>query len=157
MIRKVLPTIAVGAICCFASATAQAQEMTMSLGTPNFVGRVAVAEPVTVSCSAFDPSLTLFAESVTVGIEQPSGRAIAHGSGTDYANPLFPCDGSLHTAQVVVSADPAGPPFHGGPAVFTASAGATAATPCPWSPSGCFTSPYENASASAGPTSLNLR
>lgn len=155
MIRKALTTIAASATCCVAAATAQAQDMTMSLGTPSLVSRVAVTEPVTVSCSAFDPSLTLFAESVTVGVNQASGRAIAHGSGSYFANPLFACDGSQNTVQVVVAADTAGPPFHGGPAVFTASAGAAAGTPCPWG-GGCFTNPFENASATAGPTSLNL-
>ena len=123
--------------------------MTVSLGIPSLSGRVAITEPVTVSCSPFDPSLVAFGQSVTVNAEQASGRSIARGSGTS-AN-SFACDGSQTTVPVSVLADPAGPPFHGGPAVISASAQASAGTPCAFAPPGSFTSRFESQNASAGP------
>jgi hypothetical protein len=79
MLPKVLPVAALVLACGATAATAQAA--TISLGTPSLSGRVAITEPVTVSCSPFDPSLTLFQESVNVSVEQASGRSIARGSG----------------------------------------------------------------------------
>jgi hypothetical protein len=149
--RRVLPLVLVVAACGVAAGTAQA--MTISLGTPSLIGRVSISEPVTVACTPFDPSLTQFAQSVSVSVEQASGRSIAHGSGSSFMS--FGCDGSRYTIPVGVSADPAGPPFHGGPAVFTAFAGASAGTPCGFSP-GCFTSPFENQSAREGPVTLGM-
>jgi hypothetical protein len=149
--RKVLPLVLVVVACGSAAGTAQA--MTISLGTPSLTGRVSISEPVTVACTPFDPSLTLFAESVNVSVEQASGRSIARGSGSSFTS--FPCDGNQYTIPVGVLADTAGPPFHGGTAVFTASAGASAGTPCGFSP-GCFTSPFDSQSASEGPMTLGM-
>lgn len=53
-------------------------------------------------------------------------------------NLLFACDGSEYTVTVVILADPAGPPFHGGPAAFSATASATAGTPCFPGSTNCF-------------------
>ena len=79
MVRKLLPLAASLAVCSAAAASAQA--MTISLGEASLSGRVAVTEPVTVSCTPFDPSLTLVGESINVTAEQASGRSIAHGTG----------------------------------------------------------------------------
>ncbi len=152
MFRWLVSAAGVAAALCVAAATAGA--MTISLGAPSLSDRVAITEPVTVSCSPFDPSLVAFGHSVTVNAEQASGRSIARGSGTNASS--FACDGSQTTVPVSVLADPAGPPFHGGPAVISASAQASAGTPCAFAPPGCFTSPFENQNASAAPATLNL-
>jgi hypothetical protein len=142
-----------------ATAAAADSGMTMSLGAPKLSSRVAISVPVTVSCSPFDPSLTLFSEGAGVSVEQASGTAIAHGFG--FVNsynfgsgftPLFLCDNAGHTVTVNVLADTTGPPFHGGPAVFSASAGASAGLSCG---PGCFYNTV-NESASFGPASLTM-
>jgi hypothetical protein len=139
-----------------ASIAAAEPGMTIRLGTPDLSSRVSIAVPVIVSCSPVDPSLTLFQEGVSVSVEQASGSAIAHGSGYieafDESTLLFPCDDAEHTVLVHVLADPAGPPFHGGPAVFSAFAGTTAGTPC--GPS-CYYN-YVFQGASVGPTTLTM-
>jgi hypothetical protein len=142
-----------------ASAATADSGMTMSLGSPNLLSRVAVSVPVTVSCSPFDPSLTLFSEGVSVSVAQASGTAIAHGSGFINSfsfgsgfTPLFPCDNAGHTVTVNVFADPTGPPFHGGPAVFSASAGASAGLSCG---PGCFSNTFSE-TANLGPTTLTM-
>lgn len=149
--RRILPLILVVVACGAAAGAAQA--MTIGLGTPSRTGRVSISEPVTVACTPFDPALTLFAESVNVSVEQASGRSIARGSGSGRTS--FPCDGNRYTVPVVVLADTAGPPFHGGTAVFTASASATAGVPCVSSP-GCFLTPFDTQSASEGPVTLGM-
>jgi hypothetical protein len=156
-IRRLLPVAA--AVGAFAAAASTAAAMTISLGTPDLTGRVAITEPVTVTCTAFDQSLTLDSESVSLQVQQAAGRSIAHGSASSFSflpTLLFPCDGSQTTVPVTVSADPTGPPFHGGPAVFTASAAASAATPCFPGSTTCFTSPVASQTASSGATALNL-
>jgi hypothetical protein len=111
-----------------------------------------MTEPVTMSCSGFDPSLVVFSENVNMTVEQASKGAIAHGSASAYQSPLFPCDGSQNTFHLVISADPSGPPFHGGSAVFSASGGVAAGTPCGF---GGICSPIESASANVA-SSLKL-
>jgi ABC-type enterobactin transport system permease subunit len=94
-IRRLLPATAI-VLACAATAPA-ADAMTISLGAPSLTGRVAITEPVTVTCSAFDPSLTLVSENIFLQVEQAAGRAIAHGSavsGGFVPSLLFPCDGS---------------------------------------------------------------
>ena len=157
-LRRPFVAAAVLAACALTASAASAA--TLTLGQPSLTGRVAVTEPVTVTCSAFDPSLTLDSESVNVQAEQAAGKAIARGSSSKFGflpALLFPCDGTETTIPVTLNADPAGPPFHGGPAVFTASVAATAATPCFPGSTNCFTIPAATQSASAGPTALNMR
>jgi hypothetical protein len=109
-----------------------------------------------VSCSPFDPSLILISQSISMSVEQASAQGIAHGSAMLLTpTVLFPCDNSSHTVVVNVLADSAGRPFHGGAAVFTASASAAAGTPCFPGSTTCFTSSTVQ-SGSAGPTTLNL-
>lgn len=109
-----------------------AQAMTVSVGSPSLSARLLVTVPVTVSCSPFDPSLTLFSENVGATVEQASGRSIAHGSASQLVfqpEPmLFVCDGTNTTIPVQVSADTTGVPFHAGKAIVSASAGAAAGT-----------------------------
>jgi hypothetical protein len=155
MIRKLLPLAAALAVCGAAAASAQA--MTISLGTANLLGRVAITEPVAVSCTPFDPSLMLLDESMNVSVEQASGRSIAHGTGGSgaFGSPLlFPCDGSQTTVAVTISADTSGPPFHGGTAVVNASASANAGVPCGVFP-GCFTI-VASQTASTGAATVHL-
>jgi hypothetical protein len=138
----------------FLGTTAAAQAaMTISLGQPDLTARVLVTLPVAVTCSPFDSTLVLFQSQLTVSVEQAAGQRIARGFGTAFiAMPA--CDGTPSTIDVRMLADSFGPPFHGGPAVFSATASATAGTPCPFFP-GCFTTPLATQSANVA-TVLNL-
>jgi hypothetical protein len=154
MLRKVF--LAAASVAACGATTATAQGMTVSLGSPSLSARASITEPVTVSCSPFDPSLMLFQEGISVSVEQASGQGIAHASGTSFAalpTLLFPCDGSQNTILVTALADPASRPFHGGPAVFTAFASAGAGTPCFPGSTTCFFN-LTSQSASSGPTTL---
>jgi hypothetical protein len=157
-IARFLP--AAGAVLAACAATASAADaLTVSPGTPSLTGRVAITAPVTVTCSPFDPTLTLNFENISVQVEQAAGKAIAHGSGTTFSfgqTSLFRCDGSQTTVPITVYADLTGPPFHGGEAVFTETASANAATPCFPGSTTCFTSPTANQSAGTGPIALNM-
>src|ERR1700748_1468963 len=99
--RWLVPATAIVVVCAAPAAAAGA--MTVTLGTPNLTGRVAITVPVTVTCSAFDPSLTLSNEGINMQVEQASGRAIAHGASSSFGfvpNLLFPCDGSQSTIPI---------------------------------------------------------
>ncbi len=156
MVRKLLPLAAAFAVCGAAAASAQA--ITVSVGAPSLSGRVAVTTPVTVSCTPFDPSLTLVSETINITVEQASGRSIAHavgGTSAFFGSPLpFPCDGTQATIPVTSTADPSGPPFHGGSAVVTASAFAQAGIPCGVFP-GCFQI-LASQTGSSAPTTVHL-
>jgi hypothetical protein len=157
-IGRLLPAAAAVLAACAATASA-ADAMTISPGTPRLTGRVAITVPVTVTCSPFDPTLTLDSENINVQVEQADGKAIAHGSGftSSFSPPvLFPCDGSQNSVPITIYADPAGPPFHGGAAVFTETASAGAATPCFPGSTTCFTNPSAIQSAGTGPITLNM-
>jgi hypothetical protein len=157
MLGKLCPATAIIAACAGIPSTADA--MTVSLGTPSLTSRVAITEPVTVACSPFDSSLTLASENIHVDVEQAAGKAIAHGSATNGSflpALLFTCDGSQRSVPMTLYADPTGPPFRGGQAVFTVAASASAATPCFPGSTTCFTSPIAGQSATQGPTALNL-
>jgi hypothetical protein len=143
-------------LAAIAAATAPAaQAMSVSLGQPELTARLAIDQPVTVNCTAFDPSLTMFSAGASVNAEQASGRSIARGVGfvSGWVDALpFQCDGNDHTLHVPVTADVNGPPFHGGQVVISAYAGAQAGLPCG---NGCFYgSAYQN--ASAGPAALKM-
>jgi hypothetical protein len=138
----------------FLGTTAAAQAaMTISLGQPDLTARVLVTLPVTVTCSPFDSTLVLFQSQLTVSVEQAAGQRIARGFGGVF-NAVPACDGTPYTIVVRILADPSGPPFHGGHAVFSATAVATAGTPCPFFP-GCFTTPFATQSANVV-TALNM-
>jgi hypothetical protein len=138
---RVLLLFAVGAA-IFAAAVGAAQaDITVTVGQPSLSSsRVLITVPVTVSCSPFDPSLTFTNAGISVTTEQAAGTRIATGAGSVggnfYPGPfVFLCDGSNYTVPVSVLAAAPGPPFHGGPAAFSASAFADAANSCG---PGCF-------------------
>jgi hypothetical protein len=145
------------------AAAAAAQGMSISLGAPTLSSRVLITEPVTVSCSPFDPSLTYFQGEVTVSAEQASGHGIVSGSGSLAASligsssPLpFACDGSQQTLSIPVLANNNGGPFHGGSVVLSAWVSAGAGIPCfPGSITTCIEG-MTFQSATAGPTVLKL-
>ena len=104
-------------LAAFVATASAAEALTISPGTRSLTGRVAITAPVMVTCSPFDPTLTLDSESINVQVEQAAGKAIAHGTGvTSGFSPtlLFPCDGSQRTNPITIYADAAGPPFHRG-------------------------------------------
>jgi hypothetical protein len=117
---------------------------TLTIGTPKLLDRVIVNVPLAVTCDVGNPSSVFFPPFVT--IEQAAGKQIATGTGTASV-PSLPftvnCDGITVISFVVpVLAAASGPPFHGGPAVITAS----------FSVSG----PGGSESASVGPVSVRL-
>ena len=142
-------------------AVASAAGLSIAPGSAGLTGKVALTVPVTVSCSAsFWDTTTqeLFQESISVNVEQASGRSIAHGSSTAYAilpDSLFvQCDGAPVTVPVTVWADVAGPPFHNGSAVVSGAIGLMAGTNCGFP--GCY---YNLTSISAGfsPQQIKVR
>jgi hypothetical protein len=136
-----------------------ASAMTATLGEADLIGRVAISVPVTVTCNAPSPGLLVFSQSVSVVVEQASGKQIARGTagiGGSFPNLLFACDGTQKTLSVSVLADPAGPPFHGGSAVMRVTATATAGVPFACCP-GSYGSPFETQTAVIGPTDVRLR
>jgi hypothetical protein len=150
---------AAAVLLAFAATASAAEALTITAGTPSLTARVAITAPVTVTCSPFDPTLTLTSESINVQVEQAAGKAIAHGSGGTSSflpKALFRCDGSQNTIPITIYADPAGPPFHGGKAVFTETASAGAATPCFPGSTTCFTSPSTSQTASTGAVGLAM-
>ena len=152
MFRKVLVlAVAAGAL---TAAAPCAQAMTVRLGDAQLTAKVAINVPVIVSCSAFDPQLVHFSSNVYVNVQQAAGKGIAYGSGGAYGSdpPLFPCDGAEHTVSATVLANPAGPPFHGGKAVVSASAFATAGESCG---TGCYFN-LTGQSATLGPVATRL-
>jgi hypothetical protein len=162
MSRKLMVVLALAsALACLASTAAAAEAMTVKLGDPDLSNRIRIDVPVTVSCSAPDPSLTVFSQGIFVTVQQASGREIARGTGNAHGslpNLLYPCDDADHTVPVTVLADTAGPPFHGGQAVVSAFANSTAGVPCfPWDPNNtCYFNTVSD-SGSSGTTTLRLR
>jgi hypothetical protein len=162
-IRILRSTAALAAVTGLAVAAPTARAMTIRVGDPALVARVVVAVPVSVSCSPFDPSYTHTSDSISVSIEQASGRGVAAGSasvfwsifGMGQPTQPFACDGTEQTTTVSVPANPSGPPFHGGPAAVTATASATAGLPCFPGSTNCFTSNVTQ-SATTGAVAIHL-
>ena len=136
-----------------APTTIAAQEMTVTFGTPDLIGRVAINVPVNVSCPAFNSTLTMFDTMVSVTVEQAAGTDIASGTAFTSGfvpNLQFACDGSVHAVSINLLANPSGPSFHGGPAVFSASVSADAGISCG---PGCFGN-IVTQFANGGPTTI---
>jgi hypothetical protein len=72
-------------------------------------GRLEVQLTMTASCP-----IGWYPMGSTVTVEQAAGKEIAHGSG--YLSGLQ-CTGTDLVIPVTILADPAGPPFHNGPAI----------------------------------------
>jgi hypothetical protein len=98
---------------------------------------------------------------VSVNLRQASGRDINTGSGVVAGGPFSPyggtafltCDGSTqNTVTVSVVPDSGSGPFHGGPAIMTASAYHAVGT-CVF-PGFCQTTAFET--AQIGPTAINM-
>ena len=92
-------------------------------------------------------------------ISQAAGRQIAHGAGATLGMLLallFPCDSIEHTVTVTALADLSSPPFHGGAAIFSVMASATAGIPCSPGIITCFTN-LTGQFAAVGPIALKLR
>lgn len=147
----------------FAAGAPVASAMTIRAGDPTLVDRVALTVPVSVSCSPFDPAYSLYSTSVSVSVQQPSGKDIANGWGyvaggfATMGSPslLFACDDVEHSVTVPVSVNAAGPPFHGGHAVVNATAWASAGQPCYPGSTTCYLNPISQ-SASTGPVEVHL-
>lgn len=138
--RFILALTLVTALVLTVAAAAARADMSLSLGQPQLQSGVLIVVPATVSCSPFDPSLTMAQSGFGVTVEQAVNKStIAHGSGFlpgMTINPiLYPCDDMPHAVSVNVFADTSGAPFRKGPAVFSASASAGAGIPCG---PGCF-------------------
>ena len=139
------------------SASAQ-PGMTMTVGKPTLAARILVTVRVTIVCAAL-PDPNTFADDVSVSIEQASGRTISTGSGEVGGGPGSPfggqpfltCDGSTQNvvAVKVLPASGSGP-FHGGPAIFTITAGHASGSCTPF----CQVTGSE--SAQFGPASVSI-
>ena len=125
---KLAGAIGLGLLLVFMGASAAgAATNTITVGsTATLSSRLLISVPVTVVC---DPLTDSFIDaSVSVNVQQASGRQIAHASGTLLATAFagstnfLTCDGVTQN-NVVVQATPdsGSPPFHGGPALVTAS------------------------------------
>jgi hypothetical protein len=140
-----------------------AEAMTVRIGDPTLIGRVALSVPVSVTCTPFDASYTLVATGVSVSVQQASGKDIASGSGflsgglsaMGQPTPLFACDDADHSVTVPVSANTAGSPFHGGHVVVNATASASAGQPCFPGSTNCFFN-FITQSATTGPVEVHL-
>jgi hypothetical protein len=103
------------------AATGAATNTITAGSTATLTSRLLISVPVTVVC---DPLTDSFIDaSVSVTVQQASGRQIATASGVAFGGPAFlSCDGVTHN-QLLIQATPnaGGPPFHGGAALVTAS------------------------------------
>lgn len=153
-----LAPVALGAISL--SSASAGTGMSLSIGKPAVQSRLLVTVPVTVVCAPLT-DMTLV-DSVSVTIEQASGRTISSGFGTvtggpfsmQQSNPPFlSCDGvTPNSVAVSVLPSQGSGPFHGGPAILTVSAGHSAGT-CVF-PGFCQVTGTE--SAQIGATSVNM-
>ena len=114
--RKLAVLLALLAVLAFGAGPVLASSYGLVAQSPT-VGKsmVAVTVPVRVTCPAIDPSYTLQGQIITVSVEQAVHKAIAHGTGQVFGNLVtglvVVCDGTPKTVNVVVLADPSGPPF----------------------------------------------
>lgn len=88
----------VGVGSAFAICAPGADAMTVRVGDPTLIGRVALSVSVSVSCAPFDASYMLVSTGVSVSVQQASGKDIAFGSG-------FLSDGRQHIVYREPSAD----------------------------------------------------
>jgi hypothetical protein len=96
-----------------------ASSYSIDVGSPTISrSRVAVTVPVDVTCPELDPSYTLVSQSITVEVRQAVHGKIANGlafaNGSSSRELLVACDGTPQTVNVMVLANPSGPPFKNG-------------------------------------------
>jgi hypothetical protein len=135
-----------------------AQAMTIRVGDPQLIAKMAVSVPVIVSCSPFDPEFVFTGSGVSVSVQQAAGKDIAYGYGSAgfmSTDAPFTCDGTEQTVELTAMANPAGAPFHGGKAVVGATASASAGVPCWPGSTTCFTN-YVSQTASTGAVAAKL-
>lgn len=140
--------------------------LTMAVGGPiTLVNGVYLTIPVQVSCPALAPPYVVGRDTISVGVEEKTGKALAYGEGSiafatadinggfGFGTPVT-CDGAAHgyTVDVFPSA-PDSPPFKGGPAVVQ-SAGFGVAWYDPTGP--CFYCSIVNQSTSIGPLPVRI-
>ena len=109
------------------AAPASATTNTITIGPVTLTDRVLVTVPVTVVCDPLGTVTDQFQNSLSVSVTQASGQAVATGSLdilTVSPQLIFTCDGVTQN-HVVADVFPAAgsPPFHGGPAIISASFG----------------------------------
>src|SRR4051794_14256854 len=80
MFRKVLVLAAVTVTALATAAAASAAAPTIRLGDAQLIGKVAVTVPVTVSCAAPEGDRVLQMTSLSLSVQQASGKDIAYGS-----------------------------------------------------------------------------
>ena len=157
-VRRLRKTLAVAAAVLGLATAGAASAMTATVGEPDLIAKVAITVPVTVSCDPPSPGLAISSQSVSVLVEQASGKSIARGSASlfnVFPQLLFPCDGTSTTLSVSILADPNGPPFHGGRAVVRVNASVSAGMPLPFC-TNCFGPPFESQSVAGLPTQVKL-
>jgi hypothetical protein len=159
-VRHLRTGVALVAVALGLATTSTASAMTVTVGEPELIAKVAITVPVTVTCDPVSTGLVVFSQSVSVLVEQASGRDIARGTASLFASLpqalLFPCNGAPTTLSVSVLADPTGPPFHGGRAVARVTASAEAGVPLGCCPGGPFIAPFESQRVLVGPMEVRL-
>ncbi len=109
------------------AAPASAATNTITIGPATLTARVLVTVPVIVVCDPLGTASDTFDQAVSVMVTQASGRAVATGQGgAEAISPqfIFTCDGVTQNHVVVdVLPSQGSPPFHGGPAIISASFG----------------------------------
>lgn len=99
--------------------------ISVSIGTATLQDRILVTVPVTIQCAAPLADQPIGFGFVNVSVQQAFGTSVAHGSG---GIALSSCPSAPMTVNVPVTPDlypTPSAPFHGGPAVVSASAGAS--------------------------------
>lgn len=102
--------------------------ITVTVGSPTIEGRVLVTVPVTIQCSGPIAGAPLAFGFVNVSIQQAYGQTVSNGSG---GIAIASCPSTPQTFYVLVSPNlypTTSGPFHGGPALVSASAFAEDAT-----------------------------
>jgi hypothetical protein len=127
MLKTLVRLIAVGAFVLAAvipmtasAAGVPGVGISVAIGSPiTLTDRLLVAVPVTVTCTTPLTNPVLFGD-VFVTIEQASGRSVSHGGGGANLTSCAP-----QTFNILVTPDvfpSTSSPFHGGPAIASASA-----------------------------------
>lgn len=129
MLLKLAGAIGVAGILLttLSAAPASATTNTITIGSVTLTARVLVAVPITVVCDPLGTASDQIGDDVSVMVTQASGRAVATGQGfLDSISPqnILTCDGVTQNHIVVdVLPSTGSPPFHGGPAIVSASFG----------------------------------
>lgn len=102
-----------------AIASAQSSNVVTVASSGQLLARTTVQITGTASCT-LPEGTTLSFVSVGINISQASGREIVQGYGWGDASTMI-CDGTVYPFQVFVTPSAGSAPFHGGPALATAT------------------------------------